>query len=480
MSLWLHDIERLAIAVMLLLLLVMAPAMAQNVVYQGQTTTLAVVQVPGHNYEWELYNDENVNFATVQGNCPVSSANITGGKFGTSVMVQWKETGTYFFKVTARDAIGCTMNLKVGMVKVMGLKAEAVISGVTQAGSCQMVMFDGLKSTGGRLTYEWSSLDIGGELTLQTGVRTEFQLSQSFKGTLPADFRIKLTVTDLSGTSNSSITTITVDRLPVAAIVSNGKLEKDGCIIVDGTASTGTEINYLWSTNEGKILGPDNQITASLNGAGNYALKVTDIYGCRSTKAFAFPLSTNQVIAVDDYASTSWSKDITIDVLGNDWSSGRLDPRSVSVIQKPTRGGFTINPNGSIIYTPLNNRPGRDQFLYKVTDELSSSYDSATVTIDIYDSGVIGAEGFSPNGDGLNDLMVFKGLIPNYSGSQLYVYTRSGQLVYKSENYQNDWDGSTIKSTLSNKELVPGGVYYYILKLGGTSRSMKGFVYIGY
>lgn len=473
----LHDIKRLVLAVMLPMLLVMAPAIAQNVVYQGQTTNLAVVQVPGDTYEWELYKDGTVNFATVPGNCPVTDAKISGSKFGPTVAVQWIETGTYFFKVTARNATGCTMNLKIGIINVIPVKVEAVITGLTRAGACQLVMLDGSKSTGGRLSYEWTSLDKGGELTLQTGVRTEFLLSPSYKGPLPADFRVKLTVTDVRGSTNSIITTITINALPIAAIGSTGTLDKDGSMIVDGTGSTGTQINYLWSTTEGKIMGPDNQSTANLNGAGNYTLQIKDIYGCLDKKAFTFPLKINQIVATDDYARTSWAQDTTIFVLANDQLNGSLNP-TVRVITDPKRGGTKVNLNGSIVYMPHESRPGRDQFLYEVCDELGAC-DSATVVIDIYDAGIKTLEGFSPNGDGVNDLLVFRGL-ENYLKSQLYVYTRSGQLVYQSLDYLNDWDGSTIKSSLTNKQLVPTGVYYYILKLGGTNRTLKGFVYIGY
>ena len=50
----------------------LAPAMAQtvvnqNVVYQGETTTLEVDSLTGDTYSWELYNDSTVNFATATG-----------------------------------------------------------------------------------------------------------------------------------------------------------------------------------------------------------------------------------------------------------------------------------------------------------------------------------------------------------------------------------------------------------------------------
>ena len=119
-------ILRLALAV-LLLLLALAPAKAQMSVYQGETTTLTVVEVPGQTYEWEIYDDGTVNFAAVPGNCPVASANFVGSNTGASVDVQWFKPGIYFYKVTARDAAGCTMNLKIGKVEVKESSPTAII-----------------------------------------------------------------------------------------------------------------------------------------------------------------------------------------------------------------------------------------------------------------------------------------------------------------------------------------------------------------
>jgi len=188
----------------------------------------------------------------------------------------------------------------------------------------------------------------------------------------------------------------------------------------------------------------------------------------------------NQVDAKDDYVQIPWGKDTAINVLNNDRPIENLIPRSVTVIEKPLMGTANVDlSNGFIMYKPIGNRPGRDKFVYQVCDA-SNTCDLATVTIDIYDNGVKTTEGFSPNGDGVNDKFVFDGLLPGYPNSQLYVYTRAGQLVFKSDNYKNEWDGTSITSSLTNQELVPTGVYYYILKFGGTNRSMKGFVYVGY
>lgn len=471
-------ILRLALVVLLPLLLALAPAKAQTNVYIGKTSSLSVVQVPGHTYEWEIYDDATVNFATTQGKCPETSAIFTGGNRGANVEVKWLKTGIYFFKVTARDAANCAMNFKLGMIKVIPVDIEAIIAGVTQTGACEQVKLDASKSIGTSLKYEWSSLDQGGVLTRQSGVTTEFMLSPSYKGSLPAEFKVKLFVTDSHGFTHSSIIVIQVDRLPVADVFSTGKLEKDGSMLVDATVSTGTEISYKWRTSEGKILGADNGPIAKLNGVGIYSLEITDIHGCKSLKSFKFPLELHQISASDDYVRIAWSQDTIIHVLDNDYSTVDFIPGSVHVTEQPTRGGIKANADGTITYVPRQRKPGRDQFVYEVCDAVNLCA-SATVTIDIYDSGIRAPEGFSPNGDGKNEHLVFVGL-DNYLKSQLYVFTRSGQLVYQSEDYLNNWDGTNVKSSVTNKELLPTGTYYYILKLGGTNRSLKGFVYLSY
>jgi len=121
-----YIILRLLLAAMLLVA-AMAPAMAQNTVYAGQTTDLSVVEIPGDTYVWELYNDvTGINFATDPGNCPPSQAYFTGSSTGPTVNVMWLTPGVYFFKVTAYRG-SCTMNLKVGKMTVLLAMPTALI-----------------------------------------------------------------------------------------------------------------------------------------------------------------------------------------------------------------------------------------------------------------------------------------------------------------------------------------------------------------
>jgi len=468
---------RLMLVVMLLLLIALVSAMAQTVVYQGEITPLSVVEVQGSTYEWELYSDLNVDFAKVPGNCPETSATFAGSNTAASVNVNWLQPGIYFYKITVHDAIQCVMNFKIGMIKVIPVDLKAVITGESLAGACQQVKLDGSKSIGDIVKYEWSLINQGGILTRETGLTTEFQLSPTYTGSLPADFHVKLVVTDLLGKTQSDMITIKVDQLPIAEVYSNGKLDKDGTMFVAAVITIGNAQNYRWYTSEGKIVGPDNTLSAKLFGSGIYSLEITDNYGCVTTKDFKFPTEVYQILANPDFAKLPWVCDTTIHVLANDLSSVGFIPGTLHVTEPPARGVAKVNADGSITYSPGERGQGRDQFIYEVCDAVNLCA-SATVTIDIYDLTVI-PEGFSPNGDGKNDKLVFGGL-ENYLQSQLYVYTRLGLLVYQSSDYQNDWNGKPSEKTLESLQTVPTGVYYYILKLGGTTRVVKGFIYVGY
>ena len=78
--------------------------------------------------------------------------------------------------------------------------------------------------------------------------------------------------------------------------------------------------------------------------------------------------------------------------------------------------------------------------------------------------------GFSPNGDGINDFWQILGL-QNYPTNRLQVFNRLGLLIYETNNYMNDWAGTY------NGERLPDGTYYYLLYLND-NRTEKGFVQI--
>jgi len=132
---------------------------------------------------------------------------------------------------------------------------------------------------------------------------------------------------------------------------------------------------------------------------------------------------------------------------------------------------------------PLKFRTGETLVKWTVTDQMGL-INACIQKVYIKEIPLI-PQMISPNGDGLNDKFVIDGLTPKeYRDSQLLIFTRSGQLVFQSNNYEdpaNAWDGKYTESTFSKNQLVAPGVYYYILKLGGTSsQTLRGYVYVYY
>jgi gliding motility-associated-like protein len=69
----------------------------------------------------------------------------------------------------------------------------------------------------------------------------------------------------------------------------------------------------------------------------------------------------------------------------------------------------------------------------------------------------------TPDGDGQNDYLIFKGLesIPTY---ELRVFNALGQLVFRTKQYSNNWGGSWSQNN------IPSGTYFYLLEDGKGGR----------
>ena len=107
----------------LLVLLAVAPAMAQKPVPhieipQCYSYTFAVDEWPGDRYTWDLYRDSTVNFATEKGDVDPAAYFENQMYEGSTVTVNWLDTGRYFLRVMVYDEANCTNNLMVFSINV--------------------------------------------------------------------------------------------------------------------------------------------------------------------------------------------------------------------------------------------------------------------------------------------------------------------------------------------------------------------------
>lgn len=96
---------------------------------------------------------------------------------------------------------------------------------------------------------------------------------------------------------------------------------------------------------------------------------------------------------------------------------------------------------------------GRHNFLWTVSNGICPTR-SAELFVEV--KGLNWPNGFSPNGDGVNDCLVIQGA-PNVKNSELIVYDQKGAVVFRQLGYDNTWTGTD----MGGKDL-PEGFYYYV------------------
>lgn len=278
---------------------------------------------------------------------------------------------------------------------------------------------------------------------------------------------------------------------------SNGDNENGNNAMVKATASgffEADEYHYFWDVKPIQVAPGDSTIALGLKANQNYSITVKDNYGCFET----------------DTILTEAYKNPDIEIFA--------DP-DTAFVQKPDVEFSFINHSGDTI--PLSNfnwnfgdcsdeypdDPCHDD-LNKFVENPIHRYDKLT-DADIEDGGkeytviftAINEQGcdtlfthavkvvpmklfipnvFTPNGDGVND--VFRITEPQstqgangeeslkakdaggfytpnhyYETTKLVVFNRHGKVLFRDEDYQNDWDGDNL----------PDGVYYYVLKATG-------------
>lgn len=224
--------------------------------------------------------------------------------------------------------------------------------------------------------------------------------------------------------------------------------------------------------------GPDTTICGSLpnftvNGSGGVTYEWYDTTGTllASTASYSFvPASSGTttliLFAYDGLCTDSDTIDITINPIPN----ADAGPDVFTISGTPVGiGGSPTGPIGSIYdWTPgitLNDSTisnpsampdSTTTYVVTVTD-INGCVANDTMVVTILPPIII-PNGFSPNGDGTNDVWEID-YISFFPDCQVEVYNRWGQLLFISVGYTIPWDGTY------NNQTVPIGTYYYVINL---------------
>lgn len=107
-------------------------------------------------------------------------------------------------------------------------------------------------------------------------------------------------------------------------------------------------------------------------------------------------------------------------------------------------------------------------------ENMDGCKDTTSIVVDVrqdFNQIVFVPNVLTPNGDGFNDTWLIKN-IQLFPKNSVKIVNRWGDVVFETNDYQNNWDGNYSGGNL------PAGTYYYILEVGGQWGILKGDVTI--
>ncbi len=318
----------------------------------------------------------------------------------------------------------------------------------------------GIGATGPGISYLWK--DSAGKI-----------IGNGLSVTVPNIGKYFLTIAD-SGTGCSATDSMVVTRKPETP-PAKAQVDYDACFkdaTLVGNLPPGTTGSWA-TTGNAFIERPVMAVSAARNldwGINKFLWTLT------IGKCISYSVDTVSVLvnrrrpdASDDKTvlKTGQGNQITLNVFQND----QLFNQSVyfKVLNQPQYGTLTSTANGAITLTKEKCQSGTLLIPYQVCSEnCALMCDTAVVEIVLEPDPLSNCNdapnAITPNGDGLNDELVFDVLVKNtpaaFPDNELIIFNRWGDIVYKAKPYFNDWKGT------NNAGLeLPHGTYYYILRL---------------
>jgi gliding motility-associated-like protein len=273
----------------------------------------------------------------------------------------------------------------------------------------------------------------------------------------------KLYLTDQNGCENLYNSYVVTEIPELKIIASTEQVSNDQCNLKSGSIKniqiSGGLPPYTYSW----LNGSNNIISSSIDVAslamGSYTLKVSDVRNCGEVIATYNILDQENIISAPlaDNVQTCSTGDVLVKIKypSTKYTYRLYDSESsLAPLDEQARGSFKVTVKSNITY-----------YVSQISGSCESSRTAVRVSVGISSSDI--ANIFTPNGDGINDYWVIKG-IENSPTALVQIFDRNGQKLFESKGYAQPFDG-----TFNGKPL-PVGAYYYIINMGTNCKLLSG------
>ncbi len=372
-----------------------------------------------------------------------NTGNITSGSATNTATIG--NQGEYYLLVT--DVVSSCFDRDTVLV-IMDTLSPVIVTNPDTTINCNnpIIELNGSNSTPfSNLDFLWTTNDgnfVNGSTTATPNVD------------VPGTYNLLIT-NQLTGCTSTSDVIVNIDTIKPLAVVSpdTSITCQNPSIFLSGINSTPSNINYLWTTNNGNILNGANTSSPEVDLNGEYTLLVTNTTnGCSASDQVMV------ILDIDAYVNLLYDN-LAVE------SSSILTPTAHDFSYDGDNGSVDWLLNGSIYTTDSSfnyvfSEEGEYEFIVTLTNSINGCVASDTIIITVINDLFI-PNGVSDNSDNLNDYFVIKGL-ELYESNSLSIYNRWGDLVFKQSPYDNKWNGqSNTGMNLSNSSV--SGTYFYIL-----------------
>tara|TARA_R110002124_G_scaffold138576_6_gene302166 strand:+ start:98220 stop:99686 length:1467 start_codon:yes stop_codon:yes gene_type:complete len=293
------------------------------------------------------------------------------------------------------------------------------------------------------LTFNWYK---------ETGPTTSVFISEGLSLTVSSEGTYFAETNYGTCTSNSysnrvSVTEATTGQTATTTIVSslgNPYCSTEGPTTLSTTAGD----SYIWYK-EGSVIQGANSMTYITNEAGNYSVEVIS-GSCTAIATIA--LETEDLMSSIDVPAVNMME--AGETLVVTITTTALDPSFEWYLNEELIAGANSNSynatqfgNYRVIVSQNSGCQTSDEFLFEIREQIDPFPEVANIPNIV-----------SPNGDGINDTWIIPTQYVSGSNTQVTIYSSQGEVVHKTNDYQNDWpqDQPNLGSV--------NNVYYYILE----------------